>query len=192
MDWLLWAILVIASAGSLAMALVGFPGLWFMLLLAVGYGWGTSWMYVGPWTLGALLVMVIVAEAIETLASALGARRAGASKRAMLLSMVGAIVGGIVLTPVLPVVGTIIGLCAGAFVGAVLGEVLKGRDQSQMVKSGLGAAAGRLAGTIVKVGIGTAMFVVVAWAALPVASSASSPSVMPATNPAPVIELERQ
>lgn len=190
MPWLLWAILIIASAGSLAVTLVGVPGLWVMVVLAVGYGWATSWVYVGPWTIGALLAMAFVAEAIETLAAAFGAKRAGASKRAMLLSMVGAVVGGIVMTPVLPVIGTIIGLCVGAFVGAVLGEVMKGRDQRQMIKSGAGAAIGRLAGTIVKVGIGAVMLTVLAWEALPVASPSSAAPVTPTTNPALPIELE--
>lgn len=188
MEWIYWLLLIIAAGSSLLLAIVGLPGLWLMLIVAVGYGWALGWMPIGPWTITALLVLAIAAEVVESMAAAAGAKQAGASKRAMVLSVVGAIVGGILLTGLIPipVIGTIIGLCAGAFAGAVLGEVIKGRNRDQAVKSGLGAAAGRLAGTVVKLGIGLVMLMILAVATLPIwrqrgAQVANPPAVAPAT-----------
>lgn len=203
MEWLYWIVLVIAGAATLLLAVVGLPGLWLMLIMAAGYGWATGWDAISPWAIVAMFLLAAVAEVIESMASAMGAKKAGASKRAMILSVVGAIVGGLLLTGLIPVpvIGTIIGLCAGAFAGAVLGEVFKGRDRDQMVKSGIGAAAGRLAGMFIKLGIGSIMLLVLALAALPIwgrggrasALPAAAPipaATVPATATAPVLEVE--
>ena len=93
MDWLLCLLMLIAGLVCLMLSLIGLPGLWLMLFVAALYGWATGWASLGPWTLGTLLLLALTAEAIETLAGALGARGAGASKRAMALSIVGTIIG---------------------------------------------------------------------------------------------------
>jgi len=153
---------------SLWAALLQLPGLWLMLACAGGYAYLTGSTHLGPRTLGVMLAIVLVAELIETFAAAGGARRAGASKTAMLASVIGAFIGGILFTllPV-PVVGTLLGVCVGAFIGAMAVEVAKGRGHKQSIRSGLGAAAGRLAGTLIKLALGAVVFLIAAVAALP-------------------------
>lgn len=183
--WALYIILLFAMLISLGLAVLQLPGVWMLLLFASGYAWLTDWSFIGPWTLVVLVAIAIGAEVIETLASAAGAGKAGASKRAMILSIVGALVGGIVFTFIaIPVIGTIIGVCVGACVGGAGGELWKGRTGGQAMRVGMGAAAGRLVGTVVKLSAGIVMFMIAAIAAIPWTSS-SSPQ--PATSPSGVL-----
>jgi uncharacterized protein YqgC (DUF456 family) len=101
---------------------------------------------------------------IEFLAGALGASKAGASKRGTALALVGSLIGGLagIFVPV-PIVGQIVGpiVCAGlgALVGAVLGEQWKGRDLEQSLNIGHAAFWGRLIGTLGKILVGCVMLV---------------------------------
>ncbi len=188
-DWAIYLLLLGGLAASLFVALLQLPGLWLMLLLAGGYVWATDGKHMGIGAFIIMLLIAIAAEIIETFAAAHGAKRAGAGKTAMALSIVGAIIGGIFLSflvPV-PVLGTLVGVCLGAFIGAAGGEAIRGGDANQSMKSGLGAAAGRLVGTVVKLGLGFVMVLVAAIAALPIdRGSAGAPPVAsaPATAPA--------
>jgi uncharacterized protein YqgC (DUF456 family) len=167
-DWVLYILLLVTMAGCLWLALLQLPGIWIMLIATAIYAYLTGGRYIGPWTLTTLAVVALVAETVETLAAAAGARRAGASKTAMLFSIIGAIVGGFTLTFIpIPVVGTLVGVCLGAFLGATLAEVAKGRSRVQSFRSGWGAAAGRLVGTIIKASGGAAMLLIAAIAGLP-------------------------
>ncbi len=174
---------------GLWLAILQLPGLWLMLAMAAGYSWFTGGAHLGVIGLAVLLILALLAEAMETLMTAFGARKAGASKMAMILSIVGAILGGIFLSVVpIPILSTIIGVCLGAFLGAVVGEFAGGRDTKQSVLSGLGAAAGRLAGTLVKLGFGLVMLLTAAIIAFPwqpvapAAGAAAGPTTAAATT----------
>ena len=70
----------------------------------------------------------------------------------------------IVGTPWFPVVGTLMGAVAGAFGGAALYELLiVKKTTGASIKTGVGAALGRIAGVIAKVAIGLAMLMVLAF-----------------------------
>lgn len=134
------------------------PGIWLMLIGAGLAQWwhmaqyGTE-MY-SWWTLGICVGIAAAAEVIELVASGLGASKFGGTKTGAAWSVLGAVIGAIAGSLVLPLVGTIIGAAIGAFAGALLGEkVVKKRTWSEASKSGAGAAIGRLAATLVKVGL---------------------------------------
>jgi uncharacterized protein YqgC (DUF456 family) len=141
-DWVyyLWALVLVAgSAIGWLLNLVALPGNWVVLGGAALFAWllpATPEHGVGWKTVVVLLGLAIVGEVVEFLASAAGAARQGASRRAIALSMLGAIVGSILglgIGAPIPIVGPLImavlGGAAGAFAGAYVGEVWKGRDE---------------------------------------------------------------
>lgn len=170
------ALLIIAMLGAWCTTLFAFPGNWinvglaalFAFLFPAGHGHGIGWTIVG-----ASALLAIAGEVIELAAGAAGAGRAGASRRAILLAivgtMVGSIAGAIVGVPI-PMVGVFVGALGGgalgAFVGAYLGEEWKGSDTSQSLAAAKGALVGRLFGTVGKLAAGAAIIVLVAVDAL--------------------------
>ena len=60
------------------------------------------------------------------------------------------------------VLGTLFGACAGAFLGSVAGDVWAGRSVDHSIEAGRGAATGRLWGTVVKLALGSAIFLLLA------------------------------
>lgn len=109
-----------------------------------------------------LLVLAVLGEIWEFIASASGAKKAGGSGRGAVVSIIGGVVGAIAGTPLIPVpiVGTIVGECVGAGLGAYLGDRWAGRTHGQATAAGQGAAVGRFWGTIGKVGIALVMWLV--------------------------------
>ena len=185
----MYLLLLAGLVASLFVALLQLPGLWLMLLLAGGYIWATGGVHMGLLPLVIMLILAVIAEIAETLASAHGARRAGASRTAMVLSVVGALVGGLFLTIIpIPIVGTLVGVCVGAFMGAAIGELIRGRQAHQIVKSGIGATVGRLLGTLLKLMFGAIMLLIAAITALP---TQPKPAAAPAPATATIPQVER-
>ncbi len=173
----LWAaLLIVASCIAWLLSLVTLPGNWLIVGFAALFAWlvpvtdgrGVSWVVV----IG-LLVLATFGEVVEFMAGAAGAAKKGASKRSVILSIVGAMIGSIVGltigTPV-PVIGSFVmavgGGALGAFAGAYLGEAWKGRPEEHRVAAGKGAFSGRLWGTMGKLAVGAVMVAIIAWDAL--------------------------
>jgi len=186
-QWLFYLLLLAGIVICLFLTLIQLPGLWLALLLSVAYWFFNDGAGFGLTTLLVLLALTLAGDLCETLTVALGAKQAGATKAGMALSIVGAITGGILLSFILmPVIGTLIGVLLGAFLGGYAGDILRGRKKEQAVRSGIGAAIGRMAGTIIKVGFGIIMLVVIMILAFPERSPTQ-----PMTNDTPAI-LEDQ
>lgn len=178
MSWLYLPVaFIFAIAGLICVLLVaiGLPGVWLMLLFALVIELADG-LYLAPerqptfsWgVLLAALLLAIAGELLEFIASALGAKHGGASRRGMIASVVGAMLGGIagtVLLPI-PVVGSIAGAVAGAAGGAMLGEISReGATLRDTLKPAQGAAIGRLLGTLGKLPCAAAAWVVLVVAA---------------------------
>jgi uncharacterized protein YqgC (DUF456 family) len=106
-------------------------------------------------------------EVLELVSGIAGARRAGGSKWGAWGALAGGILGaafGTVLVPV-PVLGSVIGMCLGAFAGAASAEWLSGRALGQSLRSGQGAAVGKLFGILGKLAVGLAIWLIAAAAA---------------------------
>ena len=145
----------------------GLPGNWGIVLAAIGWmllapeGFGYSWL-----TVVALVVLGLLGEAIEFLASVLGTKKLGGSNRGATCSVVGSIAGGIAglffgIPIPIPVVGSLVGAILfagiGALIGATIGEQWEGKTVKESVQIGGAAFLGRVAGTIGKVVVGLAM-----------------------------------
>ena len=175
-DWIyfLWAALLVAvGCAAWLLTLVTLPGNWlivaaaavFALLLPENAGRGITWL-----TVGMLVGLAILGEIVEFGAGAAGAAKQGASRRAIVLSIVGAMVGsiaGLAIGAPIPILGSfimaVLGGAAGAFVGGYLGEAWKGRTGEERMAVGRGAFVGRFWGTVGKLAVGAIMLAILAW-----------------------------
>lgn len=146
---LLWiavvALVGVGLAGTVLPALPGTPLVFLGLWLAA---WIDGYARVSGWTLAVLAVLVALSVVIDFAASALGARRVGASPRAISGAVLGTFVGLLFGIP---------GLLLGPFVGAVLGELSARRDLEQAARAGVATWLGLLFGTIAKLALSLAM-----------------------------------
>lgn len=152
--------------------LLGLPGNWIIACFAVLFGIlypSEEGSGISITTVVALIVLAALGELVEFMASAAGAAKGGASKRSIVLAVVGttigSVVGAIVGVPV-PVVGSIIaavlGGGIGAFAGAFAGEIWKGRTADDGIRVGQAAMVGRILGTGGKLVLGVIMVIVLA------------------------------
>jgi uncharacterized protein YqgC (DUF456 family) len=144
--YLLAALLVlIGLAGAVLPALPGLPLMYAGLFLAA---WTGDFQQVGWITLMIIGVLMLVATAIDLLASLLGTKRVGASGKAVAGAALGTVVGIFFGLP---------GLLLGPFAGALVGELMAGRDVDQAARAGLGAWLGFLLGSIAKLALAFTM-----------------------------------
>jgi uncharacterized protein len=144
--WVIATALILAGfAGLVLPALPGAPLLFAGLFVAA---WADDFVYVGVKTLIALGIMAALSYALEFAASALGARRFGASGRAITGAALGSVVGLFFGLP---------GILLGPFLGAVVGELTVRRDLQAAAGSGVGAFLGLLLATAGKLALGFAM-----------------------------------
>lgn len=162
--------LVLINFVWLALVVMGLPGTWLMAAttaLVAWWRWDGDSPMIGTFALVVIIALAVVGEVVEFAAGAAGAKKAGATRRGSIGALVGAIFGGIVgqvMIP-LPVVGALIGACVGAGVGAWGMELSSGRRFEEAYRVGIGAGVGRFHGTVAKLAVAAAMWVVIAVAA---------------------------
>jgi uncharacterized protein YqgC (DUF456 family) len=155
--YILAALLVLVGlAGIFLPALPGIPLVFAGMLLAA---WNGGFQQIGVGTLVALGVLTLLSVAVDFWATAMGARRVGASRLAVLGAVIGTLFG-LFLGP--------LGLFVGPFLGAVAGELLHGRrmDQAgigQAAKVGFGTWMGIVFGIALKLMLALAMIGLFAW-----------------------------
>jgi uncharacterized protein len=152
--WLLVvALVVIGLAGAILPVVPGVPlvfaGLWLGAYI-------DHYERVGGLTVAVLGVLALLALVVDAIASVLGAKRAGASPKAMAGAAIGAVVGLFVFPP--------FGLLLGPFVGAVVGELAARRDMDQATRVGLAATLGLLLGAVAKLATSIAMLAIFGFA----------------------------
>ena len=120
------------------------PDLVIIWLGVLIYAIGTRFSEISPTTVIFLALLSTTTYLIDYLATALGAKRYGASKK----GIVGGIIGGIIGIVVLPPFGFVI----GAVAGIILAEIyLVGRTQAEAIRASKGAFLGFTLGVLVKV-----------------------------------------
>lgn len=191
MAWLYYFLLICVLVFGLFINVLTLPGLWIMVAGYGLYAYLTGWnVYVGWPSLIVVFVLATIAEVVELLAGSAGAKKAGASKRAMFAAVIGALIGGLFLTALIPIpiVGTIIGVCLGAALGAGIVELMIVPDLMRSVRVGTGAFKGRFMGILSKLAIGVIMMLVMIFAAVPTGASrraAPLPTSLPTTLQSP-------
>jgi uncharacterized protein YqgC (DUF456 family) len=167
MIYLYATLITLLNLAFWASILFGMPGIWLMVLTAALIDWLQPEVFMfSRATLYVSAGLALLAEILEFMMGAAGARQAGGSKRGAALAIVGGVIGAILGTALpIPVLGTLIGASAGAFAGSLLGDRMAGRPVEQSVEAGRGAAIGRFFGTTAKMFIGAVVLVILTVAA---------------------------
>ena len=151
LSYVLAAVLVLVGlAGVLLPALPGLPLVFAGMLLAA---WAGGFEQVGGWTMVVLAVLTLLSLGIDFMATAMGAKRVGASKPALVGAVLGTFAG---------LLFGIVGIFVGPFIGALVGELVwlrgvGGRELGQATKVGLGTWLGIVVGTVLKLSVAFAM-----------------------------------
>jgi uncharacterized protein YqgC (DUF456 family) len=145
---------VLMVAGLIGAVVPLIPGTPLVVLGAVIYAIATDFTPVGAGRLAILAVLGAAGWALEHLAGALGARRAGGGRAAVIGAVLGAVVG-LAFAP--------IGLLLGPIAGAIAGELVSGRDPAGSVRTGLGTAVGVVLGVAAHFAFALTMVALFVW-----------------------------
>ena len=149
MTALLWvaavALIVVGVAGTVLPALPGAILVFAGIALAA---WIDDFTRISAWTLALLGAMTALAWATDFVAAAMGAKRVGASRYAIVGAALGTLAG---------IFTGFVGLLFMPLVGAAIGEFVALRDVARAGRVGLATWIGLLVGTAVKVAIVFAM-----------------------------------
>jgi len=145
MDVVLWAVAVIlVVAGIVGIVLPALPGTILIFAGLLVAAWADDFMRVGPLMLSIIAIIGVATYGVDFVATALGAKHLGASKRAMAGAALGTVLGLFLGLP---------GIIVGPFLGAIAGELTVHRDWKRVGKAGLAAWIGFVIGTAVKVAL---------------------------------------
>ena len=140
--WILAALLVLVGlAGSVLPALPGVPLVFTGLFIAA---WAGDFARVSWPTLLLLGLLTLLSFVIDFAATALGAKRVGATRLAIIGALLGTLAGVFLGLP---------GLIIGPFLGAVIGELLSHGQVQQATRAGLATWMGLLFGTLAKLAL---------------------------------------
>lgn len=131
-------LIVVGVAGSVLPAL---PGTALVLAGIVLGAWLDDFTRVKWWVVTIIAVLAVIAWVTDYFATVLGAKKAGASKLAIIGAALGTIAG---------IFMGLVGVLFMPFVGAVIGEYIAQKNTRQAAKVGLATWLGLIVGTIVK------------------------------------------
>jgi uncharacterized protein YqgC (DUF456 family) len=144
--WVLAIVLVVVGiAGLVIPAMPGAPVFFAGLVVAA---WADNFTYVGWGTLVILGVLALLTYVVDFAATAFGAKRFGATKRAIIGAATGGLVGLFFGLP---------GVLLGPFVGAVIGELSAQRGLHAATRAGIGATIGLALGVAAKLALAFSM-----------------------------------
>ena len=151
--YVLAAMLVLTGlAGAILPALPGVPLVFGGLLLAA---WADDFQRVSWMALLVLGVLTVLSFAIDFAATAMGAKRVGASRLAIVGALIGTLGGFLLGLP---------GLVFGPFVGAVAGEMLTHGEMQKATRAGFATWVGLIFGTLTKLALVFTMLGIFAFA----------------------------
>jgi len=145
---------VLMLAGLVGAVLPLLPGTPLVFAGALVYAIATGFAPVGAGRLVLLALLAIAGWGLEHVAGALGARRAGGSRAAVVGALLGAVVG-LAFAP--------LGLLLGPLAGAILGELVSGRDPAGSIRTGIGTALGVLGGVVAHFAFALTMVALFVW-----------------------------
>jgi uncharacterized protein YqgC (DUF456 family) len=149
LDVALWviavALIVVGLAGTVLPALPGVALIFGGIALAA---WIDGFTRIPGWIVLVQGVLAAIAFAADYLSSVLGARRAGASRLAVVGAAIGVVAG---------IFAGLVGVVIFPFIGAVVGQFIGQRDLRNAGKVGVATWIGLAIGTAVKVAIAFTM-----------------------------------
>lgn len=140
MLWILCAALILVGlAGTVLPVLPGTILVWGGIVLGA---WIDDFTRVSMTTVVVVSVLAIMAWGLDYVAGLMGAKKAGASKQALLGAAAGTVFGLFM---------GLVGVLFMPLVGAAIGEYLAQKDQTRVVKVGVATWVGIMVGLIAKV-----------------------------------------
>jgi len=128
----------------------GIPGTAVILIDVILYALITGFERVSINILLILLVISILAEAIDFSFGMAGAARFRISRRAIWISAISGFIGAAVMTPFFLGLGTVAGIFLGGFAGVLAIELVHQAKLKPALRAGYGAILGRVAVTLIK------------------------------------------
>lgn len=120
-------IAILLALGIVLTALPTIPGILYMFIVVLIYGFIDQFQTMSPWQLLIFAGIVILAIATDYLGGMIGAKVGGASKLSMALGLLGLFIGLILLPP--------LGLFIGLFLGIFIGEMIATDDHQKALKA---------------------------------------------------------
>jgi uncharacterized protein YqgC (DUF456 family) len=128
--------------------LPGIPGAPLLFAGLVLAAWAEDFAYVGIKTIAILGVLALLNYGVDFWATMYGAKRFGASKRAIVGALIGAAIGIFFGLP---------GVIFGPFIGAAIGELTARRGLHDAARAGFGATIGIVLGAALKIALAFTM-----------------------------------
>jgi uncharacterized protein len=142
---LLWIVAILMIVvGVIGTVLPALPGVVLVFGGIVLAAWIDDFTRISAWTVGALAILTLAGIAVDYVAAALGAKRAGASGLAIVGAAIGTVAG---------VFTGLVGLVFMPLAGAAIGQYIAQRDLRRAGTVGIATWLGLLVGTAVKVAI---------------------------------------
>lgn len=138
-------LVLVGLAGTILPVIPGLPLMFAGMLLGA---WAGGFAQIGAVTLTILGLLTLFALAMDFWVTAMGAKRVGASKQAIIGASVGTFVG---------LFFGIWGLFLGPFAGAAIGELQHQRHLRQAARVGIGTWIGLLFGVVLKLALACTM-----------------------------------
>lgn len=144
--WLLAVLLLVAGLiGLFVPVLPGAPLIFAGLVIAA---WAEDFHYAGLWTVVLLAIITLLTLGVDFWATIFGAKKFGASKRAVIGALIGLVIGIFLGFP---------GIIFGPFIGAVVGELSAQKNFKQATRAGVGATIGLVLGAAIKLALALTM-----------------------------------
>lgn len=141
-DTLLWILsIALIGVGLAGIVLPALPGTILVLAGIVLGAWIDDFARVGWFAVGAVAVLAVLAWVMDYVSGMLGAKRAGASRQAIIGAAVGTVAG---------IFMGLVGVLFMPLVGAAVGEYIARRSHHMAVRVGIATWLGLMAGMLAK------------------------------------------
>jgi uncharacterized protein YqgC (DUF456 family) len=140
--WVLAVVLIVV--GVVGTVLPALPGAILVFAGVALAAWIDDFARISGWTVGVLGLLTLIAWVTDYVAAAAGAKKAGASRLAILGAAIGTVAG---------VFTGLLGLIFMPLVGAAIGEFLAQKDALRAGRVGVATWLGMVVGTVAKVAI---------------------------------------
>jgi len=145
----LWiAVIALMALGLAGIVLPVLPGTVLIFGAILLAAWIDDFARISAWTVAIAALLTVISLVCDYVAAALGARRVGASRQAVIGAVIGTLLG---------IVSGLWGLIFMPLIGAAIGEYLVLRNLQRAGQVGIATWVGLLLGTAVKIAIAFTM-----------------------------------
>lgn len=138
---LLVIIFFVLMIPGIAGAFLPLPGLLYMFIISLIFGFVDKFAHIQLWELGVLAGIALISMINDYMSGLLGAKYGGAAQKSMLYGIIGMIIGLIIFPP--------FGGLVGVFIGILLAEIIRGNSQEKAVRAATGGLVGSIVGMVI-------------------------------------------